>query len=62
MAILSLLGAVDSGKTSFFKLYCQKKIVELDNKTQKIRFQNTKIGADQFLIVDLPGHELQHGR
>ena len=58
MYIIALLGAVDSGKTTFFKTYTNSKVVERKETTQQIRFKEANLCNQSVLVVDLPGHDL----
>lgn len=54
---LSTAGSVDSGKTTFFQYYTNKKTSEFKNRTQKLSFLKTKVREEEVFIVDIPGHQ-----
>lgn len=58
MFIIALIGAVDSGKTTFFKNYVNEKITEKKEITQEIRFKNANFEGYPAILIDLPGHDL----
>lgn len=58
MDVIALLGAVDSGKTTFFSTFTGQKILEKKNTTQELRFKNVTVKERDFQIIDIPGHDL----
>ena len=57
MITLSLLGEVDSGKTTFLKSLVGARVKEFGEITQEINFFSFDCSSKALLFFDLPGHE-----
>jgi small GTP-binding protein len=55
---ICLIGAVDSGKTTFYKKYTAAKVFEKEQRTEHLRFYQAKINDRTITLIDVPGHDV----